>query len=235
MAKSFVPGDQISSVKIYQSETGKKQQALELSIKDSKDDSYEREQLRAYELSKLRWFYAILTFTTTKSSESIYESLDGQEYMSSGQLLDLSYVPESMEFDSNDVTDSWEPEKDTTEEYFPTNLTHSSMSHTSVPCTFDDDDPKRKETMGKAFEEFDMEKIDDGDFTGLVASGSSDEDEDVVSKRRDAFRGLLAELDDKEKEKQVHKEIVFDLDQPGEKDEDSDSEEEEEKEQKNGK
>merc|ERR1711893_177214 len=103
MAKSFVPGDQILSVKIYQSETGKKQQALELSIKDSKDDSYEREQLRAYELSKLRWFYAILTFTSAKSSESIYESLDGQEYMSSGQLLDLSYVPESMEFDSNDV------------------------------------------------------------------------------------------------------------------------------------
>lgn len=49
--------------------------------------------------SLLRYYYAIVTFDSPSSAAVAHSELDGTELERSANLFDLSYVPESMEFD----------------------------------------------------------------------------------------------------------------------------------------
>merc|ERR1712226_548985 len=136
--------------------------------------------------------------------------------MSSSVLVDCSFIPDDMEFDASDKTDEFNGVEDSTSEYHPLNITHSTVSHTAVKSTFDEDDTRRKEAFAKAFED-EFKEDDEGDEmwgkmgSAMVASASS-EDEENREERKKNYRLLLAELDEKEAEKDVHKEMTFDLD-----------------------
>lgn len=110
-------------------------------------------------------------------------------------------------------------EKSTKISFFtpPSQLNHSSLSHTACSSTFDENDPRRSETFGKAFEMFNDEKFDVAninmdDYNDLVASASSDEDETEKTGKKELWKSLLQELDQEKQEDGVHKQMVFDLD-----------------------
>ena len=46
-----------------------------------------------------RYYYAVITFDSVSSAALAYNELDGTELERSANLFDLSFVPESMEFD----------------------------------------------------------------------------------------------------------------------------------------
>merc|ERR1711893_263592 len=96
------------SVKIYKSQAGKKAEKENKNILKKGDDEedFSREALREFELSKLRWFYAIVETDSVKTAERISEECDGREYMSSSTLVDVSYVPDDTEF-SDDPEDEY--------------------------------------------------------------------------------------------------------------------------------
>ena len=102
----------INSVKIYKSEAGKKAEKegliLPKSTKTNGSDhnsEMDREKIREFELSKLRWRYAIVEISDQVSAEKIYNECDGQEYMSSGLLMNISFVDQATTFDENDLVD----------------------------------------------------------------------------------------------------------------------------------
>ena len=166
LANSFkLPNSSIKSVKIYKSEAGKKAETENKNILKKGDDSEEfsREALREFELSKLRWFYAIVETDCLKSAEKISEMCDGREYMSSSTLVDVSYVPEDTCF-SDEAEDVYDGNDGDEKEYHPLQLNHSSLSHTAVSSTFDENDPRRNEVFGKAFEKFSDDKFDVNDL-----------------------------------------------------------------------
>ena len=238
----------VISVKIYKSEAGKKAEKEGLilpkasgSNNDNKPDM-DREKIREFELSKLRWRYAIVEISDQNSAEKIYNECDGQEYMSSGLLMNISFVDESTTFDDNDLVDSF-PEKsgvsgkDTedqsqhtrNDEYHPLNLTHSLTSHTAIKSTFDEDDVRRRNLFHEMFENYteedyykDGDEFDDSKFNAMIASSDSESDNEEngtsKSERREMYRKMLLEIDENENNKendsndQVHKTITIEID-----------------------
>ena len=88
---------------------------------DDEGEDFSREALREWELSKLRWFYAIVETDCEKTAEIISEQVDGREYMSSSAMVDVSFVPEDTEFSDapEDEYDGTEKTKATEKEYHP--------------------------------------------------------------------------------------------------------------------
>ena len=50
---------------------------------------YNREKLRQYELSRLKFYYAVVTCDSPETANEIYEKCDGIEYECSANKLDL--------------------------------------------------------------------------------------------------------------------------------------------------
>ncbi|KAA8532015.1 hypothetical protein F0562_006843 [Nyssa sinensis] len=114
LLSSFLPkGGQILSVAVYPSEFGLKQMEEEAvhgpiglfdddKVKneddDDDDDEIDKEKLRAYELSRLRYYYAVVECDSIATADYLYKICDGVEFERSSNKLDLRFIPDSMEF-----------------------------------------------------------------------------------------------------------------------------------------
>ena len=122
--QGFVPPNGLlKSVCIYPSEFGKERMAMELTagppssifhkesddqqvdklIKEDAGIEYDKLQLRKYEIEKLKYYYAIAEFDSKETARAIYEACDGAEFESSGNFLDLRYVPMDTEFNQEEA------------------------------------------------------------------------------------------------------------------------------------
>lgn len=185
------PGGIVRRVSVYPSEFGKERMEHERvngpaelveaaaqskkrsSNKDEEGDAkMQREALRQYQLSRLRYYYAIAECDSVETADHLYRELDGREYESSGTCLDLRFVPDDMTFteEPTSVADGL-PDPQT---YKPLNFVTSALQSVNVQLTWDEDDPRRSEAMQRAFKE-------DGDHDDLnvyLASSSSEEEEE---------------------------------------------------------
>ncbi|CAH3194572.1 unnamed protein product [Porites evermanni] len=115
---SFKPRDGvIKSVKIYPSDYGLEQMQKEecfgpVELKDDEDESenlgengntegsgFSMEKLRQYQLNRLKYYYAVMDCDSPGTAEVLYDECDGTEFELSGNILDLRYIPDDMEFD----------------------------------------------------------------------------------------------------------------------------------------
>lgn len=77
---------------------------------------FDEEALRNYQLERLRYYYAIVTFDSPQSARYIMDEVDGTEMEKTANVFDLSFVPEEMTFperraSKEDLTDDgWRDE-----------------------------------------------------------------------------------------------------------------------------
>lgn len=120
---------QIKSVTVYPSEFGKQRMAEELvkgpkelaELPEEEPDEgrkkkvigskrldedeeinkngFVKNKLRKYQINRLRYYYAVAEFDSVKTAVSVYEQLDGFEYLNSSVRLDLRFIPNNMQFD----------------------------------------------------------------------------------------------------------------------------------------
>lgn len=216
----------IEAVKIYPSEYGLEQMKTEdslgpVQLKDDEDDEnknshnkealegaeYSSEKLRQYQLNRLKYYYAVMECDTPETAEVLYDGCDGKEYELSGNVLDLRYIPDDIEF--NHEPHSVATDLPAAGTYAVPDFYTTALHHSKVKLTWDETDPRRHRTTMRKFSK---EDLLDMDFDAYLASSSdeeeakeddgnldeeqgSDEDEE---RKINKYKQLLKDIEDKE-------------------------------------
>lgn len=144
-------------------------------LKEDTGQDFNSTQLRRYQIERLRYFYAILTFSSKEAAKHVYDSVDGAEYLSSANFFDLRFVPDDIDFTDDKPRDECERIPDG---YKPNDFVTDALQHSNVKLTWDADDKTRQEAQARVFSGS-RKDIDENDLKAYLASDSSeDEDED---------------------------------------------------------
>lgn len=248
LLSSFLPtGGVLKSVKIYPSEFGKARMAEE-AIKgptelvkstkiegyssdeevteDSEGTIYHREKLRQYQLTRLKYYYAVSEFDSIETANTVYGACDGTEYESSATRMDLRFVPDDMTFNEDEIKSSCNA-MPSSSSYKPSLFFTSALCQSKVDLTWDETDHDRLKVTMRAPSKMDTATEDD--FKAYLAS-SSDEEEDNPygnlvggsdeesqseeseneEKHIDKYRKLLQSIQETEKE-QENKDVEMEV------------------------
>lgn len=145
-------------------------------LQEGDDQDFDSDALRAYQLDRLRYYYAVMTCSSKSAAQAIYEATDGTEYQSSSNFIDLRFVPDDVTFDDEprDQCDK------VPESYKPIEFVTKALQSSKVKLTWDTrpEDMNRKESIKRAFKGSRAE-IDEQDLKAYLAGDSdSEEDED---------------------------------------------------------
>ena len=83
------PSDEDEEVDSDEEEEKIKQSMLQ----EDKGEEFNSTQLRKYQLERLRYFYAILTFSSKDVAKHVYDLVDGAEYLSSANFSTFALSP----------------------------------------------------------------------------------------------------------------------------------------------
>lgn len=145
-------------------------------LQEGDDQDFDSDALRAYQLDRLRYYYAVMTCSSKSVAQAIYEATDGTEYQSSSNFIDLRFVPDEVTFD-DEPRDQCEK---VPESYKPIEFVTNALQSSKVKLTWDTrpEDMNRKESIKRAFKGSRAE-IDEQDLKAYLAGDSdSEEDED---------------------------------------------------------
>ena len=189
-------------------------------VETSKLGPVELARIRKYQLERLRYYYAVVECNSVETAKHLYDECNGLEFESSGNLIDLRFIPDDVTFDDEPRdTASHLPQN-----YQPAVFTTKALRHSNPELTWEAEDHERVQVTKRKFNKEDIKKMDfeaylansddsdDDDDDGPIETvQDSDEDGEEVklkSKKRDAYRSLLSEISAKE-EPEEEMEITF--------------------------
>lgn len=138
-------------------------------------EEFDTAKLRKYQLERLRYYYAVIECSDNTTAKTLYDSMDGREYLSTSNFFDLRFVPDDTSFDEDVPHDEC---MDLPSGYKPNEFRTEALTHSKVRLTWDDDDATRKEVQKRAFSRAEM---DENDLQAYI--GSDESDADSVSSR----------------------------------------------------
>lgn len=151
---------------------------------DNGEEDYDSKALRRYQLTRLRYYYAVVKCDSVQTSQSIYKNCDGTEYESTANIFDLRYIPEDMEFDESEARDicTKVPANYKPNSSFVTDALH----HSKVKLTWDE---TPRERLNVASRLFSQREIDEMDFKAYLASDSEESEQETSIK--DKYKNLV--------------------------------------------
>ena len=182
-----------------------------------------RERIRRYQLSKMKYYYAIAEFDSAETAEAVYKELDGMEYEGSSLELDLRFVPDDMTFDPEDMRAECNKAPDQAT-YKAPQFISSALQQTTVKFTWDETDARRQEKLRKAYTKEEIEKDDldaylasetetESDDSGNEQGGDNDKFSVITGNseaRANKYKMLLQSLDEEaEGKKKVDVDVVW--------------------------
>ncbi|XP_027345677.1 ESF1 homolog [Abrus precatorius] len=208
LLSSFVPPNGlIKSVAVYPSEFGlqrMKEEEVhgpvglfddenEKSDEDSSDDDIENEKLRAYEKSRMRYYYAVVECDSSTTADCIYKECDGLEFIQSSNALDLRFIPDNMEFKHSPRDVATEAPAN----YECKDFYSRALQHSKVNLSWDEDEPLRVKTLNRKFTDEQLAQLELKEFLTSDESESDGEDNnetdqpDKKARKQDKYRALL--------------------------------------------
>ncbi|KAM6540513.1 hypothetical protein CsatB_004960 [Cannabis sativa] len=181
MLSSFLPKDgHMVSVTVYPSEFVCKVLFFSLSYAAS---------------SCFRYYFAVVECDSVATADYLYKACDGVEFERSSNVLDLRFIPDSMEFKH--------PPRDVATEvpanYEGLNFQTKALQLSNINLSWDEDEPDRVKTLKR---KFDADQLAELELKEFLASDDSESDEegedeegegksDKKQKKRDMYRALL--------------------------------------------
>jgi hypothetical protein len=147
---------------------------------DKIESDFDPEKLRAYETSKLRYYFAVIELASPHHADVAYKEVDGLEFENSGSVMDLrSIAPDSLP----DVVKDRQLRDEATglpSNYVPPDFIVAALQQTKVQCTWETGDHDREKALttyasGEAWEAL----AEGGDLQAYMASDASSDEEDA--------------------------------------------------------
>lgn len=138
-------------------------------LKEDQGQEFNSAKLRRYQLERLRYYYAVLDCSSLSVAQSIYDAVDGTEYLTTANFFDLRYIPNETDFSDDQPRDECERIPDN---YRPNEFVTDALQHSKVRLTWDADDVSRKEAQKRAFAGSRAD-IDENDLKAYLGSDSS--------------------------------------------------------------
>ncbi|KAI9713553.1 MAG: pre-rRNA-processing protein esf1 [Bogoriella megaspora] len=169
-------------------------------LQEDTGEEYSSNALREYQLSRLRYYYAVLECSSTSIAKALYDAMDSREYLTTANFFDLRFIPDETTFDAT-------PRDECTtipEGYRPNEFTTHALTHSKVRLTWDADDTARKEVQKRAFSRGDLEE---NDLQAYIGSDSSSEGEpqSVPGATKEMFDGPFNRNADRDSEPRLSK------------------------------
>lgn len=155
--------------------------------------NFDQAALRRYQLERLRYYYAVVECDSIETAAAIYHHCDGREFETSTNTLDLRYIPDEVEFDEDELTDSATsiPKKYNAKPAMVTD----ALQRSNIKLTWDQDDPDRKRlTRVKHSGKIDYEEADLRAYLASDSDSENDETTDRTESKDDKiarYRALL--------------------------------------------
>ncbi|CAH9094791.1 unnamed protein product [Cuscuta epithymum] len=214
LLSSFLPkGDLIKSVAVYPTEFGLKrmeEEALHGPVglfdedenskrsDDEDDDEIENEKLRKYELSRLRYYCAVVDCDSIATADYLYQNCDGVEFERTSNKLDLRFIPDSMEFkhEPRDVA------IEAPANYEGLDFHTRALQHSNIELTWDEDEPQRTRTLKWKFNADQLAELELKEYLAPDDSDETDDDDEgneedsgnrttKKHKKQEMYRSLL--------------------------------------------
>nr|GLL26246.1 pre-rRNA-processing protein ESF1 [Ipomoea trifida] len=212
LLSSFLPkGGQIKSVAVYPSEFGLKRMEEEAvhgpvglfdeekgknkNSDDEDDDEIDNEKLRAYELSRLRYYFAVVDCDSSATADYLYKNCDGVEFERTSNKLDLRFIPDSIEFkhEARDVA------TEAPSSYEGLDFHTRALQHSNIELTWDEDEPQRARSLKRKFNADQLAEMELKEFLASDESEADDDENDDDNedkpakkhKKQDMYRALL--------------------------------------------
>ncbi len=141
-------------------------------LKEDQGIEFNSAKLRRYQLERLRYYYAVLDCSSVSVAQSIYDAVDGTEYLTTANFFDLRYIPHETDFSEDEPRDECERIPDG---YRPNDFVTDALQHSKVRLTWDADDVSRKEAQKKAFSGSRAD-INENDLKAYLGSDSSEDE-----------------------------------------------------------
>ena len=182
-----------------QSKKKRKNKASEMIDEDINTEAFDQNQLRKYEMNKMKYFYAVIHCNSSKTAERIYSEYNDYEFELSNIRLNLSFIADDLEFPQAIKESVSEVPPDY--EFKASNSLNRALNHTQVKLTWDETDPKRLRKFQRIMDA-DPDEIDEDEYKEFLASGTEDEeveedeiahDKDKVEEYRQKLLGCLSD------------------------------------------
>lgn len=144
-------------------------------LQEETSQDFDSTKLRRYQLERLRYYYAVLICSSPSVARTIYEAVDGTEYLTTANFFDLRFIPNDVDFSQDEPRDESVRIPDG---YRPNEFVTDALQHSKVRLTWDADDGTRKEVQKRAFSAS-RANIDENDLKAYLGSDSSDDEADI--------------------------------------------------------
>ena len=147
---------------------------------ESGGTDFDPEKLRAYEASRLKYFFAVVEFSKSEYADIAYKELDGMEFEHSSSAIDLRSIPvEAL----GGILCNRELRDEATNipsNYVPPEFVVLALQQSNVQCTWDMGDRDRESTLTKYNAGQVWGELAEGDnLKAYVASDNSSDEESV--------------------------------------------------------
>jgi len=145
---------------------------------------FDPEKLRAYEATKMKYYFAVAEFTSPEAADAAYNEIDGMEVGHSSAMIDLRSIPPpdiKVVVKGREVRDECNTLPST---YESPDFVVAALQQTAVRCTWEDGDSERAKHLtqyGIGNEAWAAMAEGDDLRAYLASDHSSDEDSDVES------------------------------------------------------
>jgi hypothetical protein len=157
---------------------------------DDNDDNEKKQAIREYELSKLKYYFAVAECDTVGTAEVLYSELDGVEFGHSGMIIDMRFIPDDISFDGREIRDTSKENQNNTilEAYKPPEFAVQALQHTNVECTWDQGEKQREKLLTNVSA---WRQLHDSDLQQYLATSDSEDEGSDDDGKAASLRKLL--------------------------------------------